>query len=118
MNELLHSYCRQSEHYIVTKYHLRWLHLLLKSNKLHSEYFSLLATSTFRLVVKTEKFSYSFLCTVGLLFQLDCLLLFRSSKQFNSLNKLFNIKHQLPLESRVFLFHLEIFRNFNFRNTM
>ena len=56
MDELLHSYCRQSKHYLATKYQLRWLHLLLNSNKLHSEYLKFLATSTFRLVVKTEKF--------------------------------------------------------------
>ena len=65
------------------KYHLWWLHLLLTSHKLNREHAYKLATSTFHLVVETEKFIQSnhyFSKT-----------LFFFSRVANSLNKLFNI---------------------------
>ena len=61
MDELLYSHCRQSNHFIATKYHLWWLHKLLTGNKLDSEYV--------HLVVKTNKLLYLFVYTVAPLFQ-------------------------------------------------
>ena len=79
----INYHCWQSNHYLATKYHLWWLHLLLTSHKLNREHAYKLATSTFHLVVETEKLIQSnhyFSKT-----------LFFFSRVANSLNKLFNI---------------------------
>ena len=61
---LLYSQCRQLNHYLPSKYHWWWLHLLLTSNKFDSEYTLLSRNINFSSCGKDcEAFMSSYSCT-------------------------------------------------------